>query len=169
MIAMAALLLTAAPAARADDVADARQLLHAGKPGDALARVDQALAARPKDPGLQLLRGVILADQDRPADALAQFNALAQQHPELSEPYNNMAVLHARQGQYDKARIALEMAIRNNPAHAEAHENLGDVHAHLAARAYAQAQQLGSPSRSLGPKLTLVRELLSSRPAASAR
>lgn len=161
------LLLACAAIAQADDLGDARLLLQGGKPAEALAKVDQALAARPKDPGLQLLRGVILAEQDRVPDALAQFTALAQDHPELPEPYNNMAVLHARQGQYDKARIALEMAIRNNPDRAEAHENLGDVHAHLAARAYMRAQQLGS--RGLEPKLRLVRELLSGRPAASAR
>ena len=38
-------------------------------------------------------------------------------------------MLYANQNQLDKARTALEMAIRTNPAYATAHENLGDIYA----------------------------------------
>jgi tetratricopeptide (TPR) repeat protein len=74
----------------------------------------------------------------------------------LPEPYNNLAVLYASQGQYDNARAALEMAIRTNPSYATAHENLGDVYAKLASQAYSKALQLDSSNTGVQPKLALI-------------
>jgi len=68
-------------------------------------------------------------------------------------------VLYASQGQYDKARTALEMAIRTNPSYATAHENMGDVYASLASQAYNKALQLDASNNALPPKLALIREL----------
>jgi len=56
-----------------------------------------------------------------------------------------IAVLYAGQGQYEKARQALEMAIRTHPSYATAHENLGDVYAKLASQAYDKALSLDGP------------------------
>ena len=78
----------------------------------------------------------------QPAQAIATFTKLTEDFPELPEPYNDLAVLHAAQGDYDKARAALEMAIRTNPGYATAHENLGDIYARLASQAYCKALQL---------------------------
>jgi ketosteroid isomerase-like protein len=68
-------------------------------------------------------------------------------------------VLYAGQGQFDKARSALEMAIQTNPSYATAHENLGDVYAKLASQAYNKALQLDSSNEAVAPKLALIREL----------
>jgi tetratricopeptide (TPR) repeat protein len=76
------------------------------------------------------------------AEAIAVFTKLTEDYPELPEPYNNLAVLYAADGQYDKARAALEMAMRTNPTYATAHENLGDVYAKLASQAYDKALQI---------------------------
>ena len=62
--------------------------------------------------------------------------------PSCPSRYNNLAVLYAAQSEFDKARAALEMAIRTNPSYATAHENLGDVYAMLAAQPYSRALQL---------------------------
>jgi Flp pilus assembly protein TadD len=59
---------------------------------------------------------------------------LIEDYPELPEPYNNLAVLYAQQKQFDKARTALEMAIRIHPGYATAYENLGDLHSRLASQ-----------------------------------
>ena len=67
---------------------------------------------------------------------------LVQDYPELAEPHNNLAALHAAAGDYDKARAELEEAIRLSPGYAPAHENLGDVHVMLAAQSYARALRL---------------------------
>jgi ketosteroid isomerase-like protein len=149
----------AAGAAWADDYSDVNQLLRAGKHSEALAKADQYLAGKPRDPQMRFLKGVIQTEAGRPADAIATFNKLTEDYPELPEPYNNLAVLYAGQSQFDKARAALEMAIRTNPSYATAHENLGDVYAKLASQAYSKALQLDAANTGVQPKLALIREL----------
>ncbi len=160
LLALTALLGTGA--AQADDYAEITQLIKAGKPADALTKADQRLAANPRDPQLRFLRGVAQADSGKPADAITTFTKLTEEYPELPEPYNNLAVLYANQNQLDKARTALEMAIRTNPSYATAHENLGDIYAKLASQAYNKALQLDATNaNSVKPKLALIRELFS--------
>ncbi len=148
-----------AVSAYASDVDDVNQLLKSGKQAQALAKVEQSLTAKPRDPQLRFLKGVIQTELGKPQDAIGTFTKLTEEFPELPEPYNNLAVLHASGGQFDKARAALEMAIRTNPSYSTAHENLGDIYANLASQAYSKALQLGGPSTTLQPKLTLIREL----------
>lgn len=141
------------------DYNDVQQLMRAGKLPEALAKTEQYIAERPRDPQLRFLRGVIQTDSGKSAEAIATFNALVQDYPELPEPYNNLAALHAAQNNYDKARTALEMAVRLNPSYTVAHENLGDVYARLASQSYAKALQLDANSAQLPAKLNLIREL----------
>ena len=165
LLALTALL--GAGVVHADDYAEVTQLLKVGKAAQALAKVDQRLAATPRDPQLRFLRGVAQTDSGQQADAIATFTQLTQEYPELPEPYNNLAVLYAGQNQLDKARTALEMAIRTNPAYAVAHENLGDIYAQLASQAYGKALHLDANSAaSLKPKLALIRQMLSADTAA---
>ena len=130
--ALALLLMTGT--AHADDYADVNQLLRQGKASEALAKADAYIAGKPRDPQMRFLRGVILSEQGKQADATVAFTQLTQDFPELPEPYNNLAALYAAQSQFEKARVALEMAIRLNPNYATAYENLGDVHLRLAAQ-----------------------------------
>lgn len=146
--------------AQADEYGDIQKLLRAGKPADALARTDQLLSAKPRDPQLRFLRGVALTQAGKQDQAIAVFTKLTQDYPELPEPYNNLAVLYAGQNQFDKARSALEMAIRTNPSYATAHENLGDVYARLASTAYNKALQVDSTqTASVQPKLEMIQGL----------
>jgi Flp pilus assembly protein TadD/ketosteroid isomerase-like protein len=157
LLALTAALL--ASAAWADDYSDVNQLLRSGKHAEAMAKADQYLASKPRDPQMRFLKGVIQTEAGKPADAIATFNKLTEDYPELPEPYNNLAVLYAGQSQFDKARAALEMAIRTNPSYATAHENLGDVYAKLASQAYSKALQLDASNTGVQPKLALIREL----------
>ena len=145
--------------AHADEYSDVSQMLRAGKLAEAQARVDRYLAAKPRDPQMRFMKGVIQRDTGRLADAIITFTRLTEDHPELPEPYNNLAVIHASLGQNEKARAALEMAIRTNPSYATAHENLGDVYAKLASQAYNKALQMDSTNAAAQPKLVLIREL----------
>jgi len=147
-------------AAAADEYSEVNRLVQAKQYAQALARADQYLAARPRDPQMRFLRGVIQAESGRRADAIATYTQLTQEYPELPEPYNNLAVLHAQANEYDKAREALEGAVRANPQYAVAHENLGDVYAKLASIAYAKAQQIDTANTTAPAKLALVRQLL---------
>lgn len=155
--------------AHADEYTDVSQLVRTGKLAEALAKADQFLVAKPKDPQMRFLKGVIQRDTGKSADAIATFSRLAEDFPELPEPYNNLAVLYAGQSQFDKARTALEMAIRTNPSYATAHENLGDVYAKLASQAYTKALQLDNANQAVPPKLALIRELFTAPPAKVAK
>ena len=158
-IAIAAAAILPISQAHADDYSDVNALVRAGKMSEALSRADQYLASKPRDPQMRFLKGVIQTEAGKPVEAIATFTQITQDYPELPEPYNNLAVLYAGQSQFDKARAALEMAIRTNPSYATAHENLGDVYAKLASQAYSKALQLDSSNASLQPKLTLIRTL----------
>ena len=146
-------------AARADDYSDVNALLRQGKADEALAKADAYISGKPRDPQMRFLRGVILTEQSKQGDAIAAFTQLTQDYPELPEPYNNLAALYATQGQFDKARAALEMAVKLNPDYATAHENLGDVYVRLAAESYSRAKQLEPNNATVPPKLALIRQM----------
>ena len=158
--------------ARADDVRDARAALREGDAKSALAAIDRHLAAKPQDAEARFLKGVVLNELGRPVEAFDMFFLLTQDYPELPEPYNNLAVLYAARGDYERARSTLELAIRANPAYATAYENLGDVHARLSTQAYEKATQLDTANRAARAKLVLARELANyapRKPAAAAK
>lgn len=152
--------------ALADPLSDAQALLKQGQLQPALDKVEQQLATKPKDAQARFLKGLILTEQNRPNEAILVFQKLTEDYPELPEPYNNLAVIYAQQKQYDKAKTALEMAIRTHPSYATAHENLGDIYARLASQAYDKALQLDTSNAAAQNKLALMRDLLtlSSRP-----
>jgi tetratricopeptide (TPR) repeat protein len=166
---LALVLICADSPAIADSLADAQRLLKQGLSSQALEKVDTYLAGKPKEAQGQFLKGLILAEMGRPAEAIAVFSKLTEDYPELPEPYNNLAVLYARQKQYDKARTALEMAIRTYPGYATAYENLGDVHANLASQAYDKALQLDPAKKIAQTKLFRLRELISTAGVAAGK
>lgn len=148
-----------AGAARADEMQDANKHLKAGQHREALAAVNKALAAKPRDPQARFLKGLILTEQGNTREAIDIFTRLTQDFPDLPEPYNNLAVIYAAQGQYEKARATLEQSIRTHPSYATAYENLGDVYAKLASQAYDKALQLDKSNTGAQNKLSLVREI----------
>lgn len=158
-VAVSACLSAPAAFAQADDHAEVNRLLRAGQFSEALTKADQYLSTKPRDPQMRFLKGVIQTESGKPGDAISTFNKLTEDFPELPEPYNNLAVLYAGQSQFDKARAALEMAIRTNPSYATAHENLGDVYAKLASQSYSKALQLDASNSAVAPKLSLIRNL----------
>lgn len=161
-----AILAVQSLAARADELVEATELLRAGKHAEAMARVDKLLAAKPGDAKARFLKGVIHTDQGETRAAIEIFRKLTEDHPELPEPYNNLAVIYASQGEYDQARLALEKSIRTHPSYATAYENLGDVYARLASQAYDKALKLDSSNAGAQSKLALVRDLVGTAPPA---
>jgi tetratricopeptide (TPR) repeat protein len=156
--------LTTSVWAQTDPLQDANQLFRQGQFDRAMERVNSYLGSRPKDARGRFLKGLILTEQNKPAEAIKVFTELSQDYPELPEPYNNLAVLYASQGAYDKARNALEMAIRTHPSYATAHENLGDIYAKMASQAYDKALQLDRSNQAAQGKLNLIKDLFSQTP-----
>jgi Flp pilus assembly protein TadD len=146
----------------ADDMQEASALYRQGKDAQALEYVDRFLRGHPKDDAqARFLKGVLLTETGRTQEAIQVFTQLAEDHPELPEPYNNLAVIYASQEQYDKARQALELAIQANPGYAMAHENLGDLYVRMASREYAGAQRLDPGNTNIQEKALRASTLLS--------
>ena len=155
------MLCTVATGAQDGLLEQARAQADHGDLGAALESVEQFLAGQPKDERGRFLRGVLLVESGRSDEAIAEFDALVEDHPELPEPYNNLAVLYAARGQYAEARDALLRAINTHPSYTTAHENLGDIYAKLAGIAYDRALSLDDSNVAARAKLALVHELFS--------
>jgi tetratricopeptide (TPR) repeat protein len=155
------MIATFTSSAWADDYTDVSKLIKNGQYPEAMVKADAFLAQHPKDANMRFMKGLIFAEQNKTNDAIVVFTKLTEDYPELPEPYNNLAVLFASINQFDKARAALEMAIRTNPSYSTAHENLGDVYAKMASQAYDKALQLDSGNSGAKLKLNLIHNLFS--------
>lgn len=161
VIAAVALLLSSL--ALADENDEVARLYRQGNLAKALQQADAYLARKPEDAQMRFQKGLILTEQKKTADAIKVFSALSKDYPDLPEPYNNLAVLYASQGQYDKARDALEAAIRTHPSYSTAHENLGDVYAKMASQAYGKALQLDKANAAAQTKLAMIKDLFTNK------
>ena len=162
---LVASLLWATPLRAADASTDLRnleQLFQQGGAVAALPQLEQALRAQPDDAGLRFLQAVVLAEAGRQAEAAQVLERLTQSFPDLPEPYNNLAVLRAADGQLALARSLLETALRLDPLYRTAHVNLGDVLVSLASQAYQTAAGLRDDA-ALRTKLRLARDLAALR------
>ena len=130
----------------ADDVSEINTLVRQGDTARALQRIDAYLASNPGDVKVRFQKGLILTTRGSIAEAIAEFSTLIRDYPDIPEPYNNLAVLYASRGEYEKARAALETAVRLNPAYTIAQENLSSVRAKLAAQASEKSRALEKSS-----------------------
>lgn len=156
-------LLSICPVAFADENDEVVKLYQQGNLDKALEQANTYLALKPKDPQMRFHKGLILTEQQKIADAIKVFSSLSEDYPNLPEPYNNLAVLYASQGMYDKARSALEAAIQTHPSYSIAHENLGDIYAKLASQAYGKALQLDQGNAAAQTKLAMIKDLFTGR------
>ena len=157
--ALCALLLCFSLSSTADEIQDANKLFKHGQYAQALAKVDAFLVQQPKDAQARFLKALILTEQGQTDESVRLFTALTEDYPDMPEPYNNLAVLYAGQGQYDKAKVTLEKALRTHPSYSTAHENLGDIYAKMASQAYDRALQLDRNKTSPTTKLALIKDL----------
>jgi tetratricopeptide (TPR) repeat protein len=140
---------------------DIQLLINEGQYKEALKLTEEQLSRNSSDIKLQFMKGLVLTRLDRYSDAEVVFIQLTKENPELPEPFNNLAVVYAAQGKYTEASEALKNAINTHPSYATAHENLGDIYAKMASRAYNQALELDTSNKTAREKLSLVNELIS--------
>jgi Flp pilus assembly protein TadD len=160
--ALLAALLLLSTAAWADKDLDAAQALWLqGKRPQALQAVQTALKVNPNDARLRFTQAVMQMELGQASQAEIGLLSLTQDFPDLADPFNNLAVLYANRGELDLARAALEQAIRLQPGHAQAQENLGDVLLRLAERAYGQSLKHSTgDNRLIKLKLSRVRAVI---------
>lgn len=138
--------------------------LRGGNYQDAFAAADAELKAGSTDASVRFFRAVALAQLGQTEAAIKEFSALARELPGAPEPHNNLAVLYAQQGDYDKAQAALEAALATNPSYRTAHKNLGDLYATMAAQAYNRALARDAQTVVNAPRLALLDSLENPEP-----
>ena len=141
--------------AEADELKNISQLIGRKQYSEAASRLDNYLSAHPQDIHGQFLKGVILSEQKNTAEATRIFSDLIAKHPSWPEPYNNLAVIYAGQGQYERARQTLELALRTHPSYAAIHDNLSGIYAAMASEAYGKALKTDAAARPQ-PRLAMV-------------
>jgi len=145
---------------QADELGEIARQVRNGQHAAALIQANDYLKANPADAQAMFLKGVALSKLNKREEAIRAFITITEKHPNLPEPYNNLAVLYAEQGQYDKARKALEAALNTHPSYATAHGNLANVYAYMASEAYDKALQLDKGKiRSAGSRLAMIPDL----------
>ncbi|MEO5334718.1 MAG: tetratricopeptide repeat protein [Magnetococcus sp. YQC-5] len=155
---------SASPMAMAADTLEAIYALADRKEFDsALKRLNLFLSEHPRDAQARFLKGLILTETKQREQAITVFQQLSKDFPELPEPYNNLAVLYAEQGHFDKAQEALQQAVKNHPNYATAHENLGDIYAKMASQSYARALKLNQGNAALTNKLNKIKMLFAEK------
>lgn len=141
--------------AEADELKNISQLIGRKQYSEAAARIDGYLSAHPQDIHGQFIKGVILSEQKNIAEATRIFSDLIAKHPSWPEPYNNLAVIYAGQGEYERARQTLELALRTHPSYAAIHDNLSGIYAAMASEAYGKALKTDAVARPQ-PRLAMV-------------
>ena len=146
--------------ALADDESSVVDLMRNGQLNQASSIADRRLAKHPRDPAMRFLKGLLQQKSGRQREAIATYRRLIQDHPALPEPYYNLALLYAAQGQFEQSRTALEQAAQASRSLANIHEKLGDVYAHLAMGTYRQSMQPQDPGLAQTASLPLIQQLI---------
>ena len=133
------------PAVITDPHQQVEQLMRQDQIEPALAKIQAHLAQRPRDPQMRFWQAVLLTRQGKREQAIQVYTALTQDFPELAEPHNNLGVLQAANNDIDLAQRSFELALRADPQHALAHENLADVLLRQAQQHYQRAAQAPAP------------------------
>ena len=124
----------------------------------------RALIERPRDPQMRFWHALSLDKLGQTAQAMAEYQALIQEHPELPEPHNNLGVIWLRHGDIDAAQASFEQALRMNTGYAEAMENLADVLLLQARRWYERSARASAPRQALTQKINALPPLPATNP-----
>jgi tetratricopeptide (TPR) repeat protein len=152
-----------------EEIENTRELIVLGRLKEAQEKISTQLKIKPRDAQWRYLNAVLLAEfaiinqnsalGDISSNklliekAIESFERFTEEFPELSEPYNNLAVLYLMRGQPDRSREALEKAVINNPNYELGYENLGDLYIYLANTTYKKGFSKSPKSSRLNKKL----------------
>ena len=134
------------------------------RPFVALEKIKKGLRSSPGEPRLLFYKGVTEAKVNQIDEAINTYNNLINRHPNLPEPYNNLAVIYAERQELDLAKETLEKAIKTNSSYSVAHVNLGDIYTQMATNAYNMAFEIDKDNKIAKNKLKLITELFNYRP-----
>src|SRR5712691_7942002 len=104
---------------------NAFRLLQTGHVDEALTEIDTGLAAKPDDPSLNNLRGLVTAKLGRTEDAEASFRTVIRLRPHAAMGYNNLAALLYQVGRHAEAAKLFRQALTEEPHNFTALVGLG--------------------------------------------
>jgi predicted TPR repeat methyltransferase len=110
-----------------------------GRPDEAIALYQRALAMRPDSAPARNELANFLRSAGRVAEAVQQFSELIARHPQIPEPYNNLGITLGSQGLDAEAIPHFQRALALKPDFLDARINLGLSLAHC--RRLAEALQ----------------------------
>ena len=143
--------LSTAAAPSDDDLGRALALAAEDRYPEARTVLDPLLARRPDHPRARLLDGILRVREGRMSEAIEVFDRLRRDHPEMSEPWNNLAVLYAAEGRFDEAREMLLVALDRRPS-AVGYVNLDDIYGKLARHAGRRSRELAAQGGTRSPR-----------------
>lgn len=96
-----------------------------GRPGVALASVEQALKVQPKASEVHLLHGRVLVGVGRPREAVMAFARSVELDPAVSEGFISLGSLLGSVGDVSRAREVFRRGLLRHPGNADLHYNFG--------------------------------------------
>ena len=100
------------------------KLIKNGNETEAIAIVNQYIQKYPNDPELVFLRGATLDHFGKTREAKEDFLILSNKYSKDPIIKNNLGVLYAKLGEYRKARVFFELALKLKTDYKEAKNNL---------------------------------------------
>ena len=142
-------------AAHADTVQQLEAQVQAGKFAHAATTGLSLLMHQPDDVQIRFLTALALQKNQQPEQAIRHYKSLIDQHPDLPEPRNNLAIIYLQQGQYEAAVNMLESSLKTHPVYATTWQNLNSIYQALASDAYRKALNDERETQSTMPQVKL--------------
>lgn len=139
------------------------ELLRDGRQADAAELAEIGYQRNPSNVKLKFLRAVALDGLNRQEEAAVLLREITRSHPEIPEPYNNLAVIEAGFGNLEEAQRLLKKALQINPKFALAQKNLADIYLSLAREGYEKAAESFPANKTVAKRLKALDELLKRR------
>ncbi len=103
------------------------ELFNSNKLIETKKEIEKQLIKYSKSSVLFNILGAVLAEQNKPQEALKNYNKSIKINPNYAQAYNNLGVCLHRLGKIDEAIQGYRKAIEIQPKHADAYNNLGAV------------------------------------------
>ncbi|MGE4646795.1 MAG: tetratricopeptide repeat protein [Arenicellales bacterium] len=152
---------TAVPASEFEQI---QALLNSQRYDEALALITTTITKTTDSPTeLLFARADVLASSGRHQEAEQAYRELITRYPGRPEPYNNLARLYSLQGKLEQAAALLRAGLYTDPSYRVLFDNLSQVYAEQAARAYRHAMNPEDSQANKKEPLTTLGELSSAR------
>lgn len=115
---------------------EVESLATSGRAREALRWLDTRLVAHPEDARAVYMKGLVLMQTGRNEEAARWFKMMQSNFPDLTEPYNALAVIYFGRGDLLSAQNVLRAVLAQHPENLTAERNLAEVYLKLARESY---------------------------------